>query len=86
MKNNWYLIGVKHPEDNCFNHYVESMEFRNHYWKEFHNNTIMFTDNSNYALRLKSKMLALELKKVVEKAIPNLKVEVLEIDESWFRL
>ena len=87
MKNNvWYLIGVKHPEDTSINNYVECIEFRNHYWKEFQNNTISFTDNSNYALRLKSKGLALELKKCVQKAVPNLVVEVLEIDAGWFRI
>lgn len=87
MKNNtWYLIGVRHPEDRCINQYVESIEFRNHFWKEFQNNTIMFTDSSNYALRLKNKGLADELKKCVQKAVPNLVVEVLEIDAGWFRI
>lgn len=87
MKNNvWYLIGVKHPKDTSISNYVECIEFRNHFWKEFQNSTIMFTDSSNYALRLKNKGLADELKKCVQKAVPNLVVEVLEIDARWFRL
>lgn len=87
MKNNtWYLIGVKHPKDKCFNNYVEDIEFRNHFWKDFQNSRIGFTNNSNYALRLKSKGLADVLKKCVQKAVPNLVVEVLEIDAGWFRI
>lgn len=82
----WYLIGVKHPKDNCFNNYVECIEFRNRFWKEFQNNTISFTTSSNQALRLKSKVLADILKKCVQKAVPNLVVEVLEVDDRWFRL
>lgn len=85
MKNNiWYLIGVRHPEDKHINNYVESIEFRNHFWHKFKNTNIMLTDSLIYAFRLKNKELADELKKSIQRAIPNLVAEVLEIDDSWF--
>lgn len=82
-KHVWYLIGVRHPKDITINNYVECIEFRNRFWKDFQNNTISFVPDSRYALRLKSKGIANELKKCVQKAVPNLVVEVLEIDDGW---
>lgn len=87
MKNNtWYLIGIRHPENKSVHAFVESIEFRNHFWKEFKNTNTILTDNSMYAFRVKNKRLVDELKKCVQKAIPDLVAEVLEVDDSWFIL
>lgn len=86
MKNNtWYLIGVKKDKNGSIGNYVESMEFRNRHWKQFQNNTTQFTDDSNFALRLRSKTLATSLSKIVQKAVPQLIVEVIEIEDRWFK-
>ena len=81
-----YVIGLCKDGDKIINHFVEEVIFRNHYYKEFTNTTCLFTDNLQYALKIKSKPLAEELCKVTQLCIPTLKIVVLTIEDAWYKL
>lgn len=81
-----YVIGLYKDGDKNINHFVEEINFRNHYYKEFKNTTCLYTDNLQYALKIKSKSLAEELCKVTQLCMPKLKVEVLTIENAWYKL
>ena len=85
-KNEWYIIGILKEGDKVINHYVEEIQFRNHHFEDFKNVTLQFTDDLRFALRIKSKELADNLGFVAQKALPKLKVEVIYLNDDWWKL
>ena len=85
-KQEFYIIGIREPSDTHIDHWVEEVTFRNHHFQEFKNTTIQFTDDMRYSLRLKSKELAEELAFVTQQTFPKMKIDVVLMDERWFRV
>lgn len=84
-KQEWYILVMSKDEEPS-KVYVEQIDFRNQHFKEFKNVTIHFTNDMRYALRIKHKELAEQLKNVVQASVITLKCDVVIIDERWFRV
>lgn len=80
--NSVYIIKSTNFDENNETLYLESLMFRNGWYKEFRNTDIRFTDSFNYALKIKSKRLAKELCNTCKQAIPNAAFKVVMVDIS----
>ena len=77
--NSVFAIKTTDNEDTI---YVEKICFENSWYKSFRNTNIRFTDSIHYALKIKSKELAEQLKSVCEKAIPG-GFEIITLDPGY---